>query len=47
MRPVDGALDELQVLGDREGGSAGQEQAEKDNRRENPLQSAQILRRGT
>ena len=46
LRAVDRALDELQVLGDREGGSAGQEQAQEDDRREDPLQSGQILRRG-
>jgi hypothetical protein len=44
-RPVDLALDELQVLGDGKGGSGGHQQAKEGDRRENPLQSPSILRR--
>ena len=43
-RPEERALDQLQVLGDREGGSGGHQQAQKRDRRENPLQSPLILR---
>jgi len=46
LRPGDRALDQLEVLGDGERGSRGDQQAQKRDRRENPLQSEPILRPG-